>query len=180
MILNNFSYQKANLHIGKLESLLGNWTHFKEDHSHIRFNIFTVQFLNGDYKEAQESLNLLLTLPKSAPRKDLREAALLFEPLLFFCRNNLELVGYRLRATERYFRRTGNAPAWAAQLFEFLREVSRQSLKSNDKEALKRFGSALQLVNRDREKIGFQLLCRWLRQVGGFEMNDQSDSFKNL
>jgi hypothetical protein len=111
------------------------------------FNVFSLQFVLGEFRKANEWLLKILSTPGKEERRDIRDVARIFQVILHHELGNPELQDYLLTSTYRYFRRNDRMEKMNAVLIRFFRAEQKHLPES------KEFLTALEELDRETEDV---------------------------
>lgn len=129
--LNRCEFEKGLLLEPEIEKFVANYRYRIESARMIafHFNIFSLHFMQGQYRKANRWLVRILNMPPQDYRKDIQDVAPLLQLILFVAMEDRELLSIRLRAYLRMQRNT-KGPELASLIISFCTDF----LKSKDSE----------------------------------------------
>lgn len=89
------------------------------------YNILQTLFLNGNYQKANKWAQEIINAPIIDARKDIQNSARLFQLILHFQLDNIELLENLLKSTERYLSREREMRASEKAILEAFRTIVR-------------------------------------------------------
>ncbi len=131
----------------------------------LRHHLCLSLFLSGNYEACQKWLRHILNDPPSPNRMDIWEFARLLYPLCLFETDNLYLLGYEIRNSERFFIRRERLGDFEKGVFSFLKQVLKQVTSEEQSASL----AALQLQLGEMEEkagshLGYNIVRKWVEE----------------
>lgn len=87
------------------------------------YNVFAVLFVRGHYRKAKKWLNRILDTPGKMGRTDIRNVARLFQLVLHFELNNVDLIENLLPTVRRFLNRAGDLEKLHSLLLSFFQKT---------------------------------------------------------
>jgi hypothetical protein len=128
-------------------------------------NFMVAEFLAGHFAETNKYLNRILQLPNRNVRVDIREFALVLQPIVQYELDNSGLNEYLTRSRKRHFSKKQVTHAFEIAVIRHIELLMRAGSKKEKKKALHDFIAALEQINdyqpRSVPLLGLNEIMMW-------------------
>lgn len=126
-------------------------------------NIAIFEFMSGDFSAALKWVNQLLDAKRLQVRQDLIQMSRLLELVIYYEKEEFELLHHRLRSAEYHFGKSGGS-VFTTVCLRYFRELLNASLIEKKTVARKFLDSLRENANSDShgQALGFEEMTTWL------------------
>lgn len=128
-------------------------------------NFMVAEFLAGHFAEANRYLNRILQMPNRTVRVDIREFALVLQPVVHYELDNSGLNEYLTRSRKRHFSKNPAMHAFELAVIKHIELLMRADTKQQKTKALHDFIAALEKLNdyqpRSVPLLGINEILMW-------------------
>lgn len=128
------------------------------------FNMTMFYFVYGEYSRANRMLGRILNQPGKAERRDIRNFARIFQVLLQFELQNIDLNEYLVRSAYRYLNRKDELYEFERAIFTLVRKCGMQPNEAARQPAYAEFQEALSAIQQRKvTSVGQGELMLWVQ-----------------
>lgn len=130
------------------------------------YNIAVCNFIMEDYSQALRWLRKIYEYKKSGDRQDIRDFALMFTLIIWYCLGKTDLIEEYLRTAKRFYKKSNLLYPFEQLFISYLPKLIKETSKKRIKEiTAELFEKANRLVKDGKQPLGTGEILHWLESV---------------